>query len=141
MLCVDVSFLDFIFSVQITFNDANYKIGGKGEWRCKIEAVRMYDLVFIGGSKIPVGKDTILKFEVMSDGSSCLKGNDSRITTTFTKTPHPNHPKYEDIEMVISFSDIQCDDADSFECGIEGPDIERVNAFFGAIRELFYYYN
>ncbi|KAK3095070.1 hypothetical protein FSP39_009905 [Pinctada imbricata] len=121
--------------VSIEFNDTSYGIGKSGELRCKINGVRMYDLVYLKGNKIPIGQDTIMKFEVLHDGESCLKGNDSRISVEFKKEKHPNFPKYEDIELVIRISNVQCNDEDSFECGIEGPDARSTQSFLQVSRK------
>nr|XP_022335855.1 uncharacterized protein LOC111132343 isoform X2 [Crassostrea virginica] len=111
----------------VEFPDYTYEIGQAAKMRCQINRIRMWDAISINGTQDVKGQDKPLSFKLLSNNETCLEGNDSRITTEvdIKQTRNPS-AKYDDIKMVVHFSEIQCQDMGAYECWVDGPTAYRV---------------
>lgn len=111
----------------VVFPDYTYEIGQVAKMRCKVNRMRMWDSITINGTKDIPELDKPFHFMLLSNNETCLNTNDSRITSevTIKQTRSPS-AKYDDIEVLIHFSEIECQDMGSYECWVDGPTIYKV---------------
>lgn len=111
----------------MVYPDYTYEIGQVAKMRCKVNRMRMWDSITINGTKDIPELDKPFHFMLLSNNETCLNTNDSRITSevTIKQTRSPS-AKYDDIEVLIHFSEIECQDMGSYECWVDGPTIYKV---------------
>lgn len=134
--------LFFRFWVEpVVFPDYTYEIGQVAKMRCKVNRMRMWDSITINGTKDIPELDKPFHFMLLSNNETCLNTNDSRITSevTIKQTRSPS-AKYDDIEVLIHFSEIECQDMGSYECWIDGPTIYKVTNALTVKRKSYSYF-
>lgn len=111
----------------MVFPDYTYEIGQVAKMRCKVNRMRMWDSITINGTKDIPELDKPFHFMLLSNNETCLNTNDSRITSEVSiKQIRSPSVKYDDIEVLIHFSEIECQDMGSYECWVDGPTIYKV---------------
>lgn len=140
MLFVSVYIIIFFTPETVEFPDYTYEIGQAAKMRCQINRIRMWDAISMNGTQDVKGQDKPLSFKLLSNNETCLEGNDSRITTEvdIKQTRNPS-AKYDDIKMVVHFSEIQCQDMGAYECWVDGPTAYRVMNSLTVKRECLAY--
>ncbi|XP_052704755.1 uncharacterized protein LOC128180660 [Crassostrea angulata] len=111
----------------VVFPDYTYEIGQVAKMRCKVNRMQMWDSITMNGTKDIPELDKPFHFMLLSNNETRLNTNDSRITSevTIKQTRSPS-AKYDDIEVLIHFSEIECQDMGSYECWVDGPTIYKV---------------
>lgn len=109
--------------------------------RCKVNRMRMWDSITINGTKDIPELDKPFHFMLLSNNETCLNTNDSRITSevSIKQTRSPS-AKYDDIEVLIHFSEIECQDMGSYECWVDGPTIYKVTNALTVKRKSYSYF-
>lgn len=125
----------------MVFPDYTYEIGQVAKMRCKVNRMRMWDSITINRTKDIPELDKPFHFMLLSNNETCLNTNDSRITSevTIKQTRSPS-AKYDDIEVLIHFSEIECQDMGSYECWVDGPTIYKVTNALTVKRKSYSYF-
>lgn len=94
---------------------------------CKVNCMWMWDSIIINGIKDILELDKLFYFMLLSNNEICFNINDSCIILeVFIKQIWSLLVKYDDIEVLIYFSEIECQDMGSYECWLDGLMIYKV---------------